>query len=202
MGVVTMDSAGDLTGDARTADGLVMTKTPARSLFGWWPAVVAVIGVLVAAYLVLRPVGSGSGLVGKPAPDFTLQTASGQPVHLAALRGHPIVVNFWGVSCPPCRHEVSLLQAAWQAGRGKGLVILGVDEQKDDAQSVTAFAGERGVTYPMLLDPNGAVGPRQYGVSALPQSVFIDRSGVVRQVVPAPFLDPGPLDHDLAGIES
>ncbi|HVC79261.1 MAG TPA: TlpA disulfide reductase family protein [Chloroflexota bacterium] len=195
-----MDNAGELSGSARTATGLAVKRTSARSLLGWWPAGVAVIGVLVAAFMVLRPVGSGSGLVGKAAPDFTLQTVSGRLVHLAALRGHPIVLNFWGVSCPPCRHEVSLLQSAWQTERGKGLVILGVDEQKDDAQSVTAFANERGVTYPMVLDPSGAVGPRQYGVSALPQSVFIDRDGVVKQVVPAPFLDPGPLGHDLAGI--
>ena len=194
------NAAGELSGGARTADGLAVTKTPARSLLGWWPAGVAVIGVLVAAFLVLRPVGSGLGLVGKSAPDFTLQTVAGRTVHLAALRGHPVLLNFWGVSCPPCRHEVRLLQAAWQIERGKGLVILGVDEQKDDAQSVAAFASERGVTYPMLLDPNGAVGPRQYGVSALPQSVLIDRGGVVRQVVPAPFLDPGPLGHNLAGI--
>lgn len=172
----------------------------AHSLAGWWPAGLAVLGVVIAAYLVLRPIGSGSELVGRAAPDFTLSTVSGQSVHLAALRGHPVLVNFWGVSCPPCRREVALLQAAWQANHGKQLVILGVDEQKDDAQSVAAFASERGATYPMLLDPNGAVGPQSYGVKDLPQSVLIGRDGVVRQVIPAPFLDPGPLRQDLAGI--
>ncbi|HEY8286598.1 MAG TPA: TlpA disulfide reductase family protein [Chloroflexota bacterium] len=196
-----MDNAAEeRTGSARTAEGLVAPRTPAHSLLGWWPAGLAVIGVLVATYLVLRPAGSGSGLVGKAAPDFTLTTVTGQTVHLAALRGHPVLLNFWGVSCPPCRHEVGLLQAAWRTNRDKGLVILGVDEQKDDGQSVAAFVSERGVTYPMLLDPSGAVGPQHYGVTDLPQSVLIDRGGIVRQVVPAPFLDPGPLGHDLAGI--
>ncbi len=187
----------------RTNTSATTTRPPrrrARSLAGWWPAGVAVLGVIMAAYLVLRPVPGGSGLVGKAAPDFTLATISGRPVHLAALRGHPVLVNFWGVSCPPCRREVALLQSAWRANQGKGLVILGVDEQKDDAQSVAAFASERGVTYPMLLDPNGVVGPQSYGVKDLPRSVLIDRAGIVRQVVPAPYVDPGPLRRDLAAI--
>jgi cytochrome c biogenesis protein CcmG/thiol:disulfide interchange protein DsbE len=169
-------------------------------LMAWWPAGAALIGVLVAAFLVLRPSPSGSPLVGKPAPTFTLATIAGKPVSIAGLRGHPILLNFWGVSCPPCRREVALLQAAWTSDRARGLVILGVDEQFDDAQSVAAFADERRVSYPMLLDPKGAVGPALYGVKDLPQSVLIDRTGVVRQVVPAPFLDPGPLRQALAAI--
>jgi len=167
----------------------------------WWPAVVAVLGVLVAAYLVLRPAGSESGLVGKPAPDFTLRTASGAQVHLATLRGHPVLLNFWGVSCPPCRHEVAVLQAAWTADRSHGLVILGVDEQVDDAQSISAFASERGVTYPMLVDLKQVAAP-PYGVKDLPQSVLVDARGVVQKVVPAPFLDSASLNKALSSIMS
>lgn len=172
-------------------------RGPVGTLIAWWPAVVAVLGVLVAAYLVLRPAGSGSGLVGKPAPDFALRTTSGTQVHLEALRGRPVLVNFWGVSCPPCRHEVALLQAAWTGDGGRGLMILGVDEQLDDAQSVAAFASERGVTYPMLLDAGQKVAP-EYGVKDLPQSVLVDAQGIVRKVVPAPFLDPGSLNQALS----
>jgi len=170
-----------------------------RSLVAWWPAAIAVLGVVVAAYLVLRPAGSGSGMVGKPAPDFTLRTPSGTQVHLASLHGHPVLVNFWGVSCPPCRHEVAVLQAAWTAHRSQGLIILGVDEQVDDAQSVAAFASERGVTYPMLLDPKQTVVP-YYGVKDLPQSMLVDARGVVRKVVPAPFLDAASLNEALSSI--
>jgi peroxiredoxin len=170
-------------------------------LIAWWPAAVAVLGVLVAAYLVLRPAGSGSGLVGKPAPNFTLQTASGAQVQLHALRGRPVLVNFWGVSCPPCRHEVSLLQAAWTGNKGRGLVILGVDEQRDDAASVAAFASERGVTYPMLLDAGQVVAPL-YGIKDLPQSILVDTQGVVREVVPSPFLDQKSLDQAISSVLS
>jgi len=167
------------------------------ALIAWWPAVVAVLGVVVAAYLVLRPAGSGSGLVGKLAPDFTLRTASGKQMHLDSLRGRSVLVNFWGVSCPPCRHEVSLLQAAWTANKGHGLMIIGVDEQRDDAASVSAFVSERGVTYPMVLDPAQTVAP-VYGIKDLPQSILVDATGVVRKVIPSPFLDQKSLDQAIS----
>jgi peroxiredoxin len=161
--------------------------------------VVAVLGVMVAAYLVLRPAPGGSGMVRKPAPDFTLQAATGAQVQLQALRGRPVLVNFWGVSCPPCRHEVSLLQAAWTADKSRGLIILGVDEQRDDATSVSAFASERGVTYPMLLDAAQKVAP-VYGIKDLPQSILVDGQGIVREVVPSPFLDRKSLDLAISSI--
>ncbi len=170
-------------------------------MIAWWPAVVAVLGVIVAAYLVLRPAPNGSGMLGKAAPDFTLQTASGASVQLQALRGHPVLVNFWGVSCPPCRHEVSLLQAAWTTNKGHGLIILGVDEQRDDAPSVSAFASERGVTYPMLLDATQKVAA-VYGIKDLPQSILVDAKGIVREVVPSPFLDQKSLDQTISSVLS
>ncbi len=171
------------------------------TVVAWWPAAVAVLGVIVAAYLVLRPAGSGSGLVGKAAPDFTLRTASGAQVQLQSLRGRPVLVNFWGVSCPPCRHEVSLLQSAWTADKGRGLVILGVDEQRDDASTVSAFASERGVTYPMLLDATQQVAPK-YGIKDLPQSILVDAKGMVREVIPSPFLDQKSLDLAISSVLS
>jgi peroxiredoxin len=110
-----------------------------------------------------------------------------------------VVLNFWGVSCPPCRREVPLLQQAYARYRAAGLIVLGVDAQEDGAQAVSAFASERNVTYPMLLDPHGSAGPL-YGVQDLPQSFFIDRHGVVREADPAPFVAAGPLQQAIAGI--
>jgi cytochrome c biogenesis protein CcmG/thiol:disulfide interchange protein DsbE len=161
--------------------------------------IIAVLGVLIAGFLVLRPSSGSPGLAGKPAPDFTLITTNGSAIHLAALRGHPVLLNFWGVSCPPCRREVPLLQQAYARYRALGLIVLGVDAQGDGELAVRAFASERGVSYPMLLDPHGSAGPR-YGVQDLPQSFFIDRNGVVREVDPSPFVEPGPLQQAIAKI--
>jgi peroxiredoxin len=77
--------------------------------------------------------------------------------------------------------------------------VIGLDSQLEDTQTISAFASERGVSYPMLLDPNGAVAP-QYRVDALPHSFLIDRAGIIRADEPAPFLDVAPLDSALKAI--
>ncbi|MDB5076750.1 MAG: thiol-disulfide isomerase-like thioredoxin [Chloroflexi bacterium] len=170
-----------------------------RQLVTWSPILIAIIAVIVAAFLVLRPSSQTPGLVGKPAPEFSLRSVNGASVSLASLRGHPILVNFWGTTCLPCRREVPLLQQAYEKYRAQGLIVIGLDSQLEDAQSVSAFGSERNVTYPMLLDPNGAVAPT-YGVNALPHSFLIDRNGVVRGNEQAPFFDAAPLDQALKAI--
>jgi peroxiredoxin len=183
-----------------TAQPGTMVLRRRRTLTSWAPVGVAVLGVLIAAFLVLRP-SSAPGLVGRPAPDFTVRDVDGRPVQLAALRGHPVILNFWGVQCIYCRKEMPLLQQAYQRERSKGLLILGIDVQGDDPGTITSFAAQRSVTYPMLLQGN-VDWAALYKVGDLPQSVFIDRRGIVREDDPKPFLDATSLQHSLRTILS
>ena len=57
---------------------------------------------------------------------------------------------------------------------------------------VQAFAQEQGLTFPVLLDENGAVAQR-YGVRGIPTSFFINREGVIQVQYT------GPLDEALIG---
>jgi peroxiredoxin len=163
---------------------------PARSigsLRSWTPVAIAAIGVLIAAFLVLRP-SNASSLVGRQAPDFTISGADGKPIRLADLRGHPVLLNFWGVNCIYCRTEMPLLQQAQDTYRGSGLIVLGIDVQGDDAGAIHTFVSERGITYRMALGGSYNWGSA-YKVDPLPESVFVDRNGVVREDDPKPFLD-------------
>src|SRR5262245_50963473 len=66
------------------------------------------------------PPGIASALVaGQPAPDFVTQTIQGMPVALQNYRGRPVVLNFWATWCAPCRQELPILQAAYEAYREK-----------------------------------------------------------------------------------
>ena len=94
-------------------------------------------------------------LVGNPAPDFTLQTIDGQTVTLSALRGKPVIVNFWASWCIPCREEFPLLVGAYQQYSEQGLQIVGVIHD-DGPQTATDFAKQYGATWPLVLDPNEA----------------------------------------------
>jgi cytochrome c biogenesis protein CcmG/thiol:disulfide interchange protein DsbE len=156
-----------------------------------WSAVLLVVGLIGGGWIAASAApdsGMTGGLIPAPregflAPSFELADPSGQTFRLVDLRGQVVVVNFWASWCPPCKAEMPDLAAAYQSHREEGLVILGVNTTyQDDAQTAIEFAKAQGVTFPILLDQRGEVA-RQYLVSALPTTYFIDRQGIIRKVV-------------------
>ncbi len=126
-------------------------------------------------------------LVGHPAPDFTLTNwndPAGQPIRLSALKGKPVVLNFWASWCTPCNEETPLLQATWQRYQDKGVVFIGIDYH-DQQQVAQQFLQKYQVTYPNGPDASGSISV-DYGVSNVPATVFVDRSGVVVRKILGP----------------
>ena len=119
--------------------------------------------------------------VGFPAPDFSLSRADGQSAQLADWRGQPVVLNFWATWCPPCRAEMLALQAVAQAYREQGVRVLGVN-QAEEPNQVVGFMQTLGLDFPVLLDRDAAVS-QLYRVRSLPTTFFIDREGVIREIV-------------------
>lgn len=120
-------------------------------------------------------------MIGFLAPDFTLTDVDGETVQLSALRGRPVVLNFWATWCPPCRKEMPALENLWQQYKRGEIIVLGVDEG-EKAVTVTQFA--RGVvdtTFPLLLDTDREIGT-QYGVRAFPSTYFIDADGRIQDI--------------------
>ena len=116
--------------------------------------------------------------VGQVAPDFELRTPEGETIRLSDFRGKPVWVNFWAPWCPACRTEMPRLEGLYLEHADDGLVILGVGV-RDSPESMRAYAGEVGVTYPIVVDGNGAVA-NGYRALALPVHYWIDREGIVR----------------------
>jgi peroxiredoxin len=120
---------------------------------------------------------------GFPAPDFALSSLGGETVALAELRGSVVLVNIWASWCGPCRAEMPAIQRLYEADADRGLQILAVNSTvQDSAADARAFADELGLSFPILLDVDGAV-TRAYRVQALPSTFIIGRDGVVRRVL-------------------
>ena len=117
------------------------------------------------------------------APDFTLSTLDGESITLSALEGHPVVVNLWASWCGPCRAEMPALQRVYEAYRDSGLLILAVNATNQDSETAAqAFVTENGLTFPILLDLDGAAS-RLYELRALPSTYFIRPDGIIEEVV-------------------
>ena len=120
---------------------------------------------------------------GFTAPDFTLNTVAGGRATLSAYRGKVVIVNLWASWCGPCRAEMPAIQQVYVANRERGLEVLAVNSTfQDSVSDAQAFAQNLGLTFPILLDLDGAVS-RRYLLRALPSTFFIDRKGVIRSVV-------------------
>jgi cytochrome c biogenesis protein CcmG/thiol:disulfide interchange protein DsbE len=124
---------------------------------------------------------------GQPVPAIVGTALDGSQVDLATYRGRPVVVNFWGPSCPPCVTELPLLAAKAEAHAADGLVILGVltDDPVAGAQD---FATAHEATWPTVIDPGAAI-KAAYHVVGRPQSYFVDRAGILRSIAIGPLTD-------------
>ncbi len=148
---------------------------------------VLVIGVIVSV-TTLR--GRDEGLaavgalaVGEPASDFTLPALDRTEVSLSQFRGQPVLVNFWASWCAPCRQEMPELVRAYEAHKAEGFVVLGLNLTfLDSLSEVQAFVTEFDMTFPILLDGDGAVVESLYQIPGLPMSLFIDRKGIIRRI--------------------
>lgn len=126
------------------------------------------------------PSNSVSPLVGHPAPDFTLAALSPHPapaISLSSYKGKPVVLNVWASWCGPCSDEAPLLQSAWLRQQSKGIVFLGIDFQDTQTDGLY-FLQKYAITYPNVIDASGSVAIN-YGVTGTPETIFIDRHGVV-----------------------
>src|SRR5438132_2994132 len=79
-----------------------------ESLKTWLARGLPVAGLLaLTALLAVHP---DPPRIPEQAPAFFLPDLQGRPVALESFRGHPLLVNFWGIWCLPCRAELPELE--------------------------------------------------------------------------------------------
>jgi peroxiredoxin len=119
------------------------------------------------------------------AKDFSVPTPNGKTLRLADYRGKVVFLNFWATWCPPCREEMPAMERLYQRYKDKGFVVLAVSMDSEGGPIVVPFVKERGLTFPIGVDPKMALADR-YGVRALPSSFLVDRKGNVAALALGP----------------
>jgi thiol-disulfide isomerase/thioredoxin len=122
---------------------------------------------------------SPEGLLGKRAPDFTLDGLAGGPIHLDdVIRGRVAVITFWGVACGPCRAEAPHLTALYNQYKDRGLAIVAVNAYDESKEEVERFARANGLTHPIAL-MGKKVGEEKYTVTSYPVTFLVDHRGAI-----------------------
>jgi len=149
-----------------------------KRFFLFLPLILAlVLGVVLFAGIGKDPTTLESALIGKPVPDFTLQSLQEPDLQLgnSLLKGKVQLLNVWATWCPSCRDEHGDL--LWLA-QEQGVSIIGLDykDNRDDALSWLETLGNPYQT--VIYDPRGTLG-FDLGVYGAPETFVIDARGVV-----------------------
>jgi thiol-disulfide isomerase/thioredoxin len=165
-----------------------------RSLATWGVllSIVGIVGSLLATALYVwiftsadtrSRIASGSDARweewrGVAAPALTVRTIDGDEVTLESLKGRRVVLNFWATWCGPCRREAPHLD---RLARETDVTVLAVSQESDDV--VRAWAREHGYRYTFAVGDRRAMADPFRRVRTIPTNVFIDRNGIIQEVL-------------------
>jgi thiol-disulfide isomerase/thioredoxin len=109
-------------------------------------------------------------------PTFSVPDLEGKIHDYSEYRGKsPLVINFWGTWCPPCRMELPDLKKVYAEYNPKGLVIVSL-AVKDTPERVREFASKNEMNWVMLMGDIPTL--VSFGAtSGVPTTIFIDRNG-------------------------
>ena len=141
-------------------------------------------GIPLIVALLVAPLLTGCGEEtpklenGQAAPAFALPDLAGKIWQLPTdFQDQVVALRFWADWCPFCAPEMRAIEPLYQELQAQGLRVLAVNVRQD-RETAARFVAGLGISYATLLDEDGAVA-RQYGVSGLPTTYFIDRAGKI-----------------------
>ena len=108
-------------------------------------------------------------------------TLTDDPLDIADLRGHVVVINVWGSWCVPCREEAPVLARVSREYAGHGVRFVGVNV-KDNRAAALAFEERYGIPYPSIEDRDGQALlalSQHVPAQAVPVTLVLDTDGRV-----------------------
>ncbi len=170
-----------------------------RNVLLYLTAVLLLIMVVLAILTYLYdPTNGGAGQrldppkqleAGDTAPPLQLKTLDGRALGSAELRGKPMWLSFWSLSCTPCTAEIPARIALSDAARAQGVAALAINVGNKPAEVATYLRHAGYGALPVALDEQ-YVTAEAYTAYYMPYHVFIGSDGTVRRVESAQMTAP------------
>ncbi|MBT1452083.1 TlpA family protein disulfide reductase [Glaciecola sp. XM2] len=112
------------------------------------------------------------------APDWTLQTQSGETLSYDDFRGKPLFIHFWGTWCPYCKKLHPGLERVRAKYEAQGLQVLGISVNEPIGANPAKVLKERGIHFTTLVEGDD-VALEAFGVYGTPTTLFISPDGKI-----------------------
>lgn len=116
--------------------------------------------------------------VGQPMPDFQFTDWDGKKRKLSDFRGKYVLVDFWGMWCPPCVRELSYLREAYKRFQAREFEILGMNTD-DDFESLKPQMNKNGMNWTQARQDSILNVIKSYRIHLFPTTILLDPEGKV-----------------------
>jgi thiol-disulfide isomerase/thioredoxin len=140
----------------------------------------------VKSFLPPQPKPQEHPLQQKPAPDFTLNLLNGKKFNLSDYKNKNIIIlDFWATWCKPCVKALPILAQTAKKYKDKDVIFYAVN-QAENKNQITSFLEKNNINCNVILDTKNKAA-KLYQVKAIPQTVIIDKNGII-QIVHVGFM--------------
>ena len=129
--------------------------------------------------------GLTPGSIPPALPDVEwINTEQPLPISLEALKGSPVLLEFWSSECGPCVESIPKIKRLKKAYQSKGLQVvtihltLGWDSRESAPDAVKKFIETAKISYPVGLDFKNESGKR-FKFKYIPHAILLDDEGIV-----------------------
>jgi len=122
------------------------------------------------------------GLLNLPAPPLVIERWYNGRFWQLDLKGKVVLLDFWGVWCGPCKHEIPFLTSLSERFSRKGLIVIGVHTQYKK-QHIAEFISRESVPYLVGVDYQDKTA-ETYHVRGYPTKFVIDQRGIIKAIEP------------------
>ena len=137
--------------------------------------------LLIVWFCIMGGRSAFSGQV-SPAPDFEVQSLSGEVITKKLLAGKPTLLMFWASWCGVCQRELPNVRALYEENQGKGIAILAVGVHDKQSNIINYVANHTETfPFPVAFDSTNTM-PEIFGIRGVPKFVLLDKDGAIVMV--------------------
>jgi thiol-disulfide isomerase/thioredoxin len=118
-------------------------------------------------------------VVGKQLPTFEVTLLDGSKRSIEDFIGKPLMVNFWGINCPPCKAELPELVKFYDKYKPQGLEIVSLNTDSTPAEQIE-FMKAQPMPWITASDVEGLF--KKWGNKGIPTTYFVDPTGVILEI--------------------